>query len=198
MSNALPSDRAYLTEEGWRLLEDCVNVLASVVDELHDVLDDPERSSDHIEEYQRAAQELAGLRSLLDSAGAFDGIPDDPRVVELGDTVTIRLDDGTEEAYIVVHAAEASMDEQRISVNRRSGRHCWGSTSAPPSRSEVPIGSTGARSSVPTAPRHIGSHGSHGLSEANGVTAAIATMGLTKRFGELTAVADLDLQGAAG
>ncbi len=162
MSNALPSDRAYLTAEGRRLLEDRVNVLASVVDELHDVLDDPERSSDHIEEYQRAAQELAGLRSLLDSAGAFDGIPDDPRVVELGDTVTIRLDDGTEEAYIVVHAAEASMDEQRISVNRRSGRHCWGSTSAPPSRSGCPSARPVHDPQCRPHPRHIGSHGSHG------------------------------------
>ena len=116
MTTALPSDRAFLTAEGRRLIEDRVSVLATVVDELHDVLDDPERSSDDIEEYQRAAQELANLQSLLASAGALDDVPDDPRVVELGDTVTIRLDDGNEEAYIVVHAAEASMDEQRISV----------------------------------------------------------------------------------
>lgn len=45
MSSALPSDRAYLTEEGRRLLEDRVHALASVVDELHAVLDDPERIS---------------------------------------------------------------------------------------------------------------------------------------------------------
>ncbi len=141
MSNALPSDRAYLTEDGRRLLEDRVNVLASVVDELHDVLDDPERSSDHIEEYQRAAQELAGLRSLLDSAGAFDETPDDPRVVELGDTVALRLDDGTEETYIVVHAAEASMEEQRISVESPLGQALLGQHIGDSVEVRVPVGS---------------------------------------------------------
>jgi transcription elongation factor GreA len=36
--------------------------------------------------------------------------------VEVGDTVTIRLEDGTEEAFVIVHAIEASVDDARISV----------------------------------------------------------------------------------
>jgi transcription elongation factor GreA len=36
--------------------------------------------------------------------------------MEVGDTVTIRLEDGTEEAFVIVHAIEASVDDARISV----------------------------------------------------------------------------------
>ncbi|MGD9704122.1 MAG: GreA/GreB family elongation factor [Acidimicrobiia bacterium] len=141
MSSALPSERAYLTEDGRRLLEDRVRTLAATVDDLHGVLDDPERRADHIEEYQRAAQELAGLRSLLDSARALDDVPDDPRVVELGDTVAIRLEEGPDETYIIVHAAEASMEDQRISAESPLGHALLGKHVGDTVEVPVPIGS---------------------------------------------------------
>lgn len=122
MSGRPPSDRPFLTEHGRRLLAERIRALETTVEELHHELDDPELRPDSIDRYQRATQELASLRSHIESAGAIEDVPDDPRVVELGDTVAIRLDDGTEETYVVVHAVEAPVDDQRISVESPLGR----------------------------------------------------------------------------
>ncbi|MEO8693749.1 MAG: GreA/GreB family elongation factor [Acidimicrobiales bacterium] len=117
MTSEQPSDRAYLTEGGRRLLDERIQELEIAVAELRDAVDDPDRTTEIVESYQRAAAELDRLRSLSQSAGAVEDAPDDPQVVELGDTVTIRLDDGVEETYIVVDAAEAAFDDQRISAD---------------------------------------------------------------------------------
>jgi len=122
MNSEQASDRAYLTEDGRHLLEERIRELESTVDELHDAVDDPERTTDIVENYQRAAVELSRLRSLLESAGAVEDAPDNPQIVELGDTVTIRLDDGVEETYIVVHATEATLEDQRISAESPLGQ----------------------------------------------------------------------------
>jgi transcription elongation factor GreA len=116
-----PFDRAKLTQDGRRLLEERIQSLERTVAELHSALDESERSADTVESHHQAARELDHLRSLLTSAEAIEDIPDDPRVVELGDTVTIRLDDGAEETYIVVHPAEAPVEDQRISAESPLG-----------------------------------------------------------------------------
>ena len=122
MTSEQLSDRAYLTEDGRRLLEKRIRDLESTVDDLREAVDDPDRTTDIVESYQRAAAELSRLRSLAESAGAVEDAPDNPHVVELGDTVTIRLDDGVEETYIVVHATEATLEDQRISAESPLGR----------------------------------------------------------------------------
>lgn len=116
------SDGAYLTGDGRRLLEERMHLLENTVLELQNALDDRERPVDTVEAYQRAAQELARVRSLLDSARSIEDVPDDPRVVELGDTVAIRLEDGVHETYIIVHGGEAPVDDRRISVESPLGR----------------------------------------------------------------------------
>jgi len=138
-----PSDRLYLTEHGRRLLEDRILVLETTVEEMHRALDDPELRTDSVNGYQRAARELASLRSCLDSAGAIEDIPDDPRVVELGDTVAIRLHDGTEETYIIVHAVEARVADQRISTESPLGRALLGHHVGDTVEVPVPNGSYG-------------------------------------------------------
>lgn len=122
MTRQQPSDLVYLTEEGRRLLEVRIRNLESTVAILHDAVEDPERTEDTILDLQRTAQELSRLRSLLESSGAVEDAPDDPHAVELGDTVTIRLDDGSEETYIVVHGAEAAFEDQRISAQSPLGQ----------------------------------------------------------------------------
>jgi len=92
------------------------------VAELRNALDDPERRVESIEAYQRATQELDRLQSLMDSALSVEDVPDDPRVVELGDTVVIELESGLRETYIIVHGAEAPVDDRRISVESPLGR----------------------------------------------------------------------------
>lgn len=114
-------DRAYLTQDGRHLLAARIRHLETTVEQLRGALDDPERAVETVENYQRAAQELQRLRWLLASAGALDEIPDDPRVVVMGDRVTIRFDDGGVETYILVHPAEAPFEDQRISVDSPLG-----------------------------------------------------------------------------
>ena len=117
-----PTGGTPLTTEGRRLLEQRVELLRRTVAELRDQLDDPERSTDAVEGYQRASRELARLESTLVNAETLDDLPDDPQRVELGDWVTIRSEDGSEESYVVVHAQEAFVDDARISADSPLGR----------------------------------------------------------------------------
>ena len=96
------------------------------VADLGDGLHDPERRADVVEAYQRAAHELVRLRALLESASVLDDLPDDPRRVDLGDHVSIRLDDGTEETYVIVLGVEAVVDDARISVESPLGQALLG------------------------------------------------------------------------
>ena len=141
VSGDLPVEPTYLTGEGRRLLDERVQVLAAAVAELQRALDDPESRADTVEEYQRSAQELERLRSLLDRAAAIEEVPDDPAVVELGDTVTIRLDAGTEEIYIIVDASEAPVEDQRISVQSPLGQALLGNHVGDSVDVQIPAGS---------------------------------------------------------
>lgn len=145
MNAGSPSDRPLLTEQGRRLLEEHIRVLEATVEQLRRALDDPELRMDSIDGYQQAVRELASLQSHLDSAGAIEDIPDDPRVVELGDTVAIRLDDGTEETYIIVNAVEARVEDQRISIESPLGRALLGHHVGDTVEVPVPAGSYGCR-----------------------------------------------------
>ena len=136
-----PSPDAALTAEGRRLLEERIRLLQVTVADLRDGLHDPERRADVFEAYQRTASELARLRALLDSAATLDDLPDDPRRVDLGDRVSIRLDDGTEETYVIVHGVEAMVDDIRISVESPLGQALLGRRVGDTVEVAVPAGS---------------------------------------------------------
>jgi transcription elongation factor GreA len=134
-------DRPYLTEEGRRLLERRIRERERVLEELRAAVHEPGRPTDTVESYQRAAQEVEQLRALLEEAASIEDVPDDPTVVELGDSVTIRLDDGAEETYIVVHAAEAAVEDERISAESPLGRSLLGQRVGDTVEVDVPTGS---------------------------------------------------------
>ncbi len=113
---------AYLTADGRRMVEERMGLLEATVAELEDALRDPECPPEIVEGYYRARGGLARLRALLESAEILDDVPDDPQVVELGDCVSIRLDDGAEETYLIVQAPEATVDDYRISSDSPLGR----------------------------------------------------------------------------
>lgn len=112
----------YFTADGRRMVEERMGLLETTVAELEDALRDPECPFEIVEGYYRARGELARLRALLDSAEILDDVPDDPQVVELGDCVSIRLDDGTEETYLIVQTAEAALYDYRLSSDSPLGR----------------------------------------------------------------------------
>lgn len=78
-------------------------------------------------EVERAVGELARIASTLATARPAEAIPDDPQVVELGETVTIRLDGLPAEHYVIVHPCEAgSSDEGQTSSQSPLGRALLG------------------------------------------------------------------------
>jgi transcription elongation factor GreA len=87
-----------------------------VIPELAGLLGDPDRDGRIDEDYHRATRELTELRAVLGRAEPVELLPDDPHRVDLGEAVTIRLEDGTLERYVVVHPAEVTLGGLRASA----------------------------------------------------------------------------------
>ena len=79
-------------------------------------------------EYQSAAEQIADVCSLLARARPVESTPDDPRVVELGEAVTLLLEDGTLDCRLIVHPLEAPLGGLRESSESPLGRALLGRT----------------------------------------------------------------------
>jgi len=117
------SNRPFLTATGKRLLERRIAALEHAAAELRTAIDDPESRTESVGTYLRQLHERDHLRALLGAADLVEDVfADDPAVVEVGDRVIIRMDDGTVERYILVGPAEAGVDSERISIESPLGR----------------------------------------------------------------------------
>jgi transcription elongation factor GreA len=106
-----------LTRHARRALEAKARRLRDrVIPELAALLAEPGHDSRLDDDYYRATRELGELSSLLARAEPVEALPDDPRRVELGEAVTVRLDDGTLERHLVVHPAEVTLGGRRVSA----------------------------------------------------------------------------------
>jgi transcription elongation GreA/GreB family factor len=112
-----------LTARGRRLLERRIAELEHAAVELRSAIDDPESRTESVSAFLRNVSEQDRLRAVLHEADVVEDVfTDDPTVVEIGDRVIIRLDDGTAERYVLVHPAEAAVDRERISIDSPLGR----------------------------------------------------------------------------
>ena len=117
----------YLTATGRALLSARIVRLDATLADLRVAIRDPEARVESVGAYLRAARERDRLASLLaESAVVEDVVVDDPLSVDVGDSVLIRLDDGSAERYVIVHSAEAGLDAHRISVDAPLGRALLG------------------------------------------------------------------------
>jgi transcription elongation GreA/GreB family factor len=101
--------RARLEERVRRLEEETIPAVLSAMDE----------DSDELGlqlEHDMASNELERLRYVLQTARSLDEIPEDPDVVQIGDWVSLRTDDGEVTRHLIVHPAEAGIDMNRISA----------------------------------------------------------------------------------
>ena len=116
-----------LTRQGRRLLAERARQLrARVLPELRAALDDRERDG-HVEaDHQRAVEELRRLSWLVEHAAHAEDLPDDPALVELGETVTVQVGGGAPERFLIVHPVEAALDEERISADSPLARALLG------------------------------------------------------------------------
>jgi transcription elongation factor GreA len=100
--------RKRLEERSRRLQEETIPAVLSAMEETEDDL------SLQLE-HDMAVRELEQLKYVLETAGSVAEIPDDPDVVQVGDWVTIRTNDGETARHLIVHPAEAVLDMNRIS-----------------------------------------------------------------------------------
>lgn len=141
MINVSSGDRPYLTAEGRRLLEERIRDRERVFEDLRASVDESGPSTEDAERYHRLLEEIDSLRAVLDASRTVEEeIPDDPTIVELGDRVTVRLEDGAEETYVVVHNAEAVVADERISTASPLGRALLGRHVGDTVEVEVPAG----------------------------------------------------------
>jgi transcription elongation GreA/GreB family factor len=77
----------------------------------------PERDAQVDAEFQRATDELADIDYLIRHAPVAEQVPGDPQVVEVGDEVEVRFDDGSTDHFLIVHPVEATLDDLRISAD---------------------------------------------------------------------------------
>jgi len=117
-----------LTREGRR-------ALAARADRLRDVTlpqllalrgDPDEHDASVDDDHQRATQELSRLSALLVHARTVESTPDDPRVVEVGEAVTVALADGRVERYLLVDAPEATLGGMRVTAGSPLGQAVLG------------------------------------------------------------------------
>jgi transcription elongation factor GreA len=77
-------------------------------------------------EYDLATRELEQLKYVLETARSIDEIPKDPDVAQVGDWVAIETQDGETTRHLIVHPAEAVLDEDRISAESPLARAVLG------------------------------------------------------------------------
>lgn len=110
------SEPPLLTEEGRKQLAERARRLEEeTIPSLVAALDDEDDEMTPRLEYDLAMRELEQLKYVLETAGNVYDIPEDPDVVQIGDRVTIRTEDGEVVRHLIVHPAEAGLDTIRIS-----------------------------------------------------------------------------------
>jgi transcription elongation factor GreA len=113
-----PGEPPLLTDDGRRRLEDRARRLEEeTIPALMAAIEGEEDELGLQLEYDLAIRELEELKYVLETAGRIDDIPEDPDVVQIGDWVTIRTEDGEVDRHLIVHPAEAILDTYRISAD---------------------------------------------------------------------------------
>jgi transcription elongation factor GreA len=111
------SEPPLLTDEGRKRLEERARRLET--ETIPTVLAAIEETEDDLSlqlEHDLAVRELEQLKYVLETARSIDEIPDDPDVVQIGDWVTIKTEDGETARHLLVHPAEAVLDANRVSA----------------------------------------------------------------------------------
>lgn len=128
-----------LTADGRALLEQRLRALHEIsIPRLVPLLVGPERDERDVAEFERLEAEALQLEGLL--AEAVTAIPSGDGVVELGARVLVGLPDGDEQWVRPVHPAEASLDEERVSVTSPLSRALLGSAPGDAVTVEAPSG----------------------------------------------------------
>lgn len=145
------TESTYSSPDGRRLLARRMHELERRLQIIRAAIDESEPNLELVQEHMRVLAEHKRIEDFLEQTAASHIAPDDPQLVEVGDTVTIRLEDGTKEAFVIVHAVEASVDDARISVESPLAKALLGQRVGENVEVAVPAGTY--RCSIVTASR---------------------------------------------
>lgn len=111
------TSEVYLTHDGRNALADRADHLRGEhLPRLIAAREGDPRDEVVLAEFERADSELTWINTVLATALPAESLPDDPHVVELGESVTIHTEDDPAECYIIVHPCEALVgDGERVS-----------------------------------------------------------------------------------
>jgi transcription elongation GreA/GreB family factor len=126
--------RMRLEERARRLEEETIPAVQAAIDETEDDL------SLQLE-HDLATGELDRLRYVLETARSVGEIPEDPDLVQIGDWVSLRTQDGEMIRHLIVDPAEAGVDENRISADSPLARAVLGKRVGESTIIEAPSGS---------------------------------------------------------
>ena len=122
-------DRIPLTPVGRARLEARLERLESeVLPEIREALQVRREDPAIRAEFVRAVEEVERLGHALRHAVVTDDLPDDPKVVEIGDLVTVRFGDGSVDSLLIVHPVEAPLDDIRVSFTSSFAQALLGSS----------------------------------------------------------------------
>jgi len=98
----------YLTRQGRRSLVARARVLQEeVIPQLAALSESNGRDDSTVVQHETAVAEFARIHNALANARPAESAPDDPLVVELGETVTIRIEGDAPQRYVIVDPSEA-------------------------------------------------------------------------------------------
>ena len=120
-------DAAVLTSDGRRMLEERVAMIRDVsLPQLRPLLVGPDRDERDVAEFERLVEESARLESQLATSATAPDEADG--TVRLGTRVLIELPEGEQVWIRPVHAAEAFLDDERVSVSSPVSRAVLGAS----------------------------------------------------------------------
>jgi transcription elongation factor GreA len=125
MSSSSPQRAIVLTADGRRWLEQRRERVEHRLERVDEDLA-AERTDELLAEHRQLTDQLDELKAVLDRAVSPGEIDDDPTIVELGDEVDVRFEDGEAETFLFVHPLEAPMDEHRTSAESPLARAILG------------------------------------------------------------------------
>lgn len=129
-----------LTAEGYALIEErLADLRERRIPELRPLLVEHDRDERNVAEFEALLAEEAALQATLAEAEVVPAVRKDGRV-RLGSLVGVTLADGSTAWVRPVHAAEAALDDERISIGSPLGSAILGVFAGDKVTVEAPVG----------------------------------------------------------
>ncbi|MGH2721792.1 MAG: GreA/GreB family elongation factor [Actinomycetota bacterium] len=125
MAPSVSQTAPLLTKAGRERVRRRLEQARATLAEAQGQLDNGAWGPDEMAEYQRRLELVQELSTVLDTAADVAAVDEDPTIVEIGDEVDVESDEGAA-TYALVHPAEASPADGRISVSSPLGRALLG------------------------------------------------------------------------